>query len=79
MLAMFGHVIRLGTLAHTVMHGRVEGRLGRGRPQGNWGKDVRIWVEKLIEVCVRMAVDMEEMEEDNPVPQRPQGYRCDLT
>ena len=34
-LQWFGHITRRpGTLAHTTMHGMVEGRRGRGRPRG---------------------------------------------
>ncbi|XP_072163222.1 uncharacterized protein [Diadema setosum] len=56
----FGHVTRRpGTLAHTIMHGRVDGRRAQGRPRRNWVDDVRRWAEKPVEICMRMAQDKE--------------------
>eukprot|EP00794_Sanderia_malayensis_P013516 gene13516-biopygen10785 len=55
-LQWFGHVTRRpGTLAHTVMHGRVDGQRGRGRPRRSWMEDVNIWTNEPVSVCVRMA------------------------
>eukprot|EP00794_Sanderia_malayensis_P008574 gene8574-biopygen6861 len=55
-LQWFGHVTRRpGTLAHTVMHGRVDGQRGRGRSRRSWMEDVKIWTNEPVSVCVRMA------------------------
>ena len=57
-LRWFGQVTRRpGTLAHTVMHGGVEGRRGRGRPRRSWSGDVGVWVGEPVSVCMRMAED----------------------
>ena len=68
-LQWFGHVTRRpGTLAHTVMHGGVDGRRGQGRPRRNWVDDVKIWVEEPVEVCIRMAENRETWRRTSQCP-----------
>ena len=42
----FGYRVRGGGTARAVMKGRMEGRRGRGRPQGNWIENLREWSGK---------------------------------
>ncbi|XP_071486585.1 uncharacterized protein [Diadema antillarum] len=64
-LQWFGHVTRRpGTLAH----GRVDGRRAQGRPRRNWMNDVRRWVEKPVEICMRMAQDKETWRRTSQCP-----------
>ncbi|KAG1687722.1 Ubiquitin-like domain-containing CTD phosphatase 1 [Nymphon striatum] len=43
-LQWFGHVTRQpGSMAHTVMHGMVEGTRNRGRPRNTWLSDIKKW------------------------------------
>ena len=39
----FGHTVREEGLARAVMEGRMEGKRGRGRSQGNWFKNLKDW------------------------------------
>ena len=69
MLQWFGHVTRRpGTLAHTVMHGGVEGRRGRDRPRRNWSGDVGVWVGEPVSVCMRMVEDRRRRREMSQCP-----------
>ena len=57
-LQWFGHVTRRpGTVAHTAMHGDVEGQQGRFRLGSNWVKYVTILTEESTEACIQMAGD----------------------
>ena len=42
-LRWFGHVLRGGGLANTILQGTVPGKRGRGRPKGIWGNNIRKW------------------------------------
>ena len=42
-LRWFGHVLRGGGLANTILQGTVPGKRGRGRPKGSWGDNIRKW------------------------------------
>ncbi|KAG1654294.1 putative helicase mov-10-B.1 [Nymphon striatum] len=47
-LEWFGHVTRKpGSMAHTVMHGMVEGTRNRGRPRKTWLSDIEKWTAAL--------------------------------
>ena len=68
-LQWFGHVTqRPGTLAHTVMHGGVDGRQGQGRLRRKWVDDVKKWVEEPVKVCIRMAEDRKTWRKTSQCP-----------
>ena len=55
-LQWFGHVTRRpGTLAHTIMHGSVEGKRTRGRPKHTWLDDITNWTGHSIVTNLRVA------------------------
>ncbi|KAG1659024.1 Sushi, von Willebrand factor type A, EGF and pentraxin domain-containing protein 1 [Nymphon striatum] len=56
-LQWFGHISRKpGSLAHTVMHGMVEGVRSRGKPKATWLKDISEWTGKSVTFCLKEAV-----------------------
>lgn len=55
----FGHLVRGGGTARAVMEGSMQGRRGKGRPQGNWMGNLREWSGKGCFNLTRMAEDRE--------------------
>ncbi len=48
-----------GSLAHTIMHGAVDGMRGRGRPKATWLDDIVQWTGRGVVECMRVAEDRE--------------------
>ena len=53
----FGHMVRGGGVAKAVVEGAMEGRRGRGRPQGDWAGNLKEWSGESIVELNRMALD----------------------
>ena len=76
-LQWFGHITRRpGTLAHTIMHGMVEGRRGRGRPRGSWLNNIASWTRRTMVECVRKTGDRETWREIVNSSKCPNGQRA---
>ena len=57
-MKFFGHVTRHPSelrLANTIMHGRVPGDRGRGRPRRSWVKDICEWTRRKPSQAIRLA------------------------
>jgi len=74
-LQWFGHVTRRpGTLAHSIMHGSVEGTRKRGRPKTNWLGDIQRWTGKKITECIRLADDRAGWKREVNAAKCPNGF-----
>jgi len=79
-LKLFGHVTRHYnelSLAHTIMHGRVPGKRGRGRPRMNWFSNIESWTKMTPYKATKTAGNRQkwrEVVESNKVHLRPTGY-----
>ena len=57
-LQWFGHTTRrMGSLAHTIMHGSVEGERRRGRQRSTWLDDIKKWTELSMTEAMDEAMD----------------------
>ena len=75
-LQWFGHVTRRpGTLAHTIMHGSVEGNRGRGRPKRMWTDDIKDWSGRGMVECIREAGDRDVWKRRVQRSKCPNGHR----
>ncbi|KAG1683689.1 putative uncharacterized transposon-derived protein F52C9.6 [Nymphon striatum] len=60
-LKWFGHVTRRpGSLAHTIIHGMVEGSRKRGRPKTSWIANIKEYSNKTIADCIKISQKKEE-------------------
>ncbi|KAG1714260.1 Protein ABHD11 [Nymphon striatum] len=53
----FGHMVRGGGMARAILEGGVEGSRGRGRPMGNWLRNLKEWSGQAASVLIRRAED----------------------
>jgi len=56
-LQYFGHVVRAENLSTHVLHGRIAGNRGRGRPRRRWTDDIKQWTGRSVAECVQCAAD----------------------
>ena len=56
-LPYFGHVVRAENLSTHVLHGRIAGNRGRGRPRRRWTDDIKQWTGRSVAECVQCAAD----------------------
>jgi len=54
-LKYFGHIVRAQNLATSILHGRVGGMRGRGRPRRRWMDDIKEWTGLSAVECVKSA------------------------
>ena len=59
-LIWFGHVIRVGGLAKTVVQGTVRGGRKRGRQKKRWEDNIAEWTELKLSEAIRHAEDREK-------------------
>ena len=81
-LQWFGHVTTPpGALAHTIMHGNVEGQINRGRPRRTWLADISKWTGHFHHQQPESngeARSLEKEGDDVKVPQRSSGHGNNL-
>ncbi|KAG1675696.1 hypothetical protein GQR58_014563 [Nymphon striatum] len=53
----FGHMVRGGGMARAILEGGVEGSRGRGRPMGNWLRNLKEWSGQAANVLTCRAED----------------------
>jgi hypothetical protein len=53
----FGHLVRGHGILKAIVKGGVEGRRGRGRPQGDWAGNLKDWTGQWMVELSRMAND----------------------
>jgi len=51
----FGHIVRAQNLATSILHGRVGGVRGRGRPRRRWMDVIKDWIGLSAAECVKSA------------------------
>ena len=56
-LRYFGHIVRARNLCTSILHGRIDGTRGRGRPRRRWTDDIREWSRMSIVECIQTAED----------------------
>ena len=74
-LQWFGHTTRrVGSLAHIVMHGSVEGERGRGRPKATWLDDIKKWTGLSIIEAMGEAMNRMSWQRRTVASMYPNGY-----
>ena len=73
-LQWFDHITRQPeSLAHTIMHGSIEGSRRRGHPKLTWLRSIQEWTELNITECIRVAENRERRKRLVTVSKCPNG------
>ena len=59
-LKYYGHIYRHDGLAKTILQGKVEGKIEKGRPRNNWMHNISKWTDRSTSELTRMTEDREK-------------------
>ena len=54
-LSYFGHIKRHGSIRKEILEGKIDDKIGRGRPPRKWEDDVKAWTAVDMYTCTRAA------------------------